>query len=76
MTRPGKQQINAYLSFEASEALSSAAREAGVSTTGVIEALGQLLADDGIGPLWTRIVDLARDVDAERRRRERVAFGS
>jgi hypothetical protein len=65
--------VHAYLSERACSAWTSLAEENGVSKTGVLEAIGNELADEldgaGFSPEWDLRVREARRIDASRRRR-------
>lgn len=68
-----RQALHAYLSKRAHVAWSAFSEANGVSVTGLLEALGQELADeledvepDDLRQTWVKI---ARRIDAQRRRR-------
>lgn len=70
---PERCALHAYLTANAHEAWQRYAEENGVSVTGLIEAggrhLAQKLADTPAADLWPHLVQSARRIDVERRRR-------
>lgn len=67
MPRPGKRQLNVFVSEESFEAWRRFADEHGVSVTALIEAIGRTLPDKPSGFLAEAVRE-ARRVDSERRR--------
>lgn len=68
-----RRAIHAYLTIEGHDAWHRAAEEAGVSLSGLLEALAADLdahppADGGHGR-WDEVIRAARKIDAQRRRR-------
>lgn len=70
MPRPGKKQLNVFVSEESFQAWRRFADAQGVSVTALIEAMGLELATvDRLSPTLRSLVVRARQVDAERRRK-------
>ena len=70
-----RRAIHAYLTAEGHDVWHTASEEAGVSLSGLLEALATDLAAhppaDGGHPRWDEVVTTARKIDAQRRRRSR-----
>ncbi len=70
-----RRAIHAYLTAEGHDVWHTASEEAGVSLSGLLEALaGDLAAnppEKGGHPRWDEVVTSARKIDAQRRRRAR-----
>ena len=70
MPRPGKKQLNVFVSEESFQAWRRFADAQGVSVTALIEAVGLELASvERPSPTLRSIVARARQVDTERRRK-------
>jgi len=70
-----RRAIHAYLTAESHDTWHRVAEEAGVSLSGLLEALATDMAakspEKGGHPRWDEIVRTARKIDAQRRRRGR-----
>jgi hypothetical protein len=70
---PERQAIHAYLSDESFDAWRMLAEENGVSTTGILEAMGLILkaelAEFDATEIRQDLIKRARKIDAQRRRR-------
>ena len=75
-----RRAIHAYLSPDAHEVWHTVSQEAGVSVSGLLEALAADMAanapDQGGHPRWDEIVRRARAIDAQRRRRNRAVVAA
>ena len=70
-----RRAIHAYLTAEGHDVWHTASEQAGVSLSGLLEALAADLAAhppaDSGHPRWDEVVTTARKIDAQRRRRAR-----
>lgn len=68
-----RRAIHAYLAVPSHEVWHTTAEEAGISLSGLLEALAEDFKnyplDDGGHPRWDGVVRAARKIDAVRRRR-------
>jgi hypothetical protein len=71
-----RRAIHAYLTAESHDTWHRVAEDAGVSLSGLLEALATDMAgkapDNGGHPRWGEVVKSARRIDAQRRRRSRT----
>jgi hypothetical protein len=72
-----RRAIHAYLTSQSHEVWHRVSEEAGVSLSGLLEAMALDMAehppDDGGMARWLEVVKAARRIDAQRRRRGGVA---
>jgi hypothetical protein len=65
-----RRAVHAYLSIESHQVWHRVAEEAGVSLSGLLEALASEMGEDASSdPRWSARVREARKIDAQRRRR-------
>ena len=70
-----RRAIHAYLTAESHDVWHKASEQAGVSLSGLLEAMATDMAahppSEGGQPRWDDVVESARKIDAQRRRRGR-----
>ena len=75
-----RRAIHAYLSPDGHEEWHEVSQDAGVSVSGLLEALAADMAanppDQGGHPRWDELVRAARSIDAQRRRRNRAVVAA
>ena len=75
-----RRAIHAYLSPDGHEDWHKVSQDAGVSVSGLLEALAADMAanppDQGGHPRWDELVRAARSIDAQRRRRNRAVVAA